>query len=64
MQDAVYRASTDLPGANRIVQMHRTSQGTGSWHFGCELARDVRQDFFASEWRDDRQDEGEARITS
>jgi hypothetical protein len=44
--------------------MHRTSWGTGSWHFGCALARDVRQDYFASEWRDDRQDEGEARITS
>jgi hypothetical protein len=64
MQDAVYRAGTDLPGADRIVQMHRTSWGTGSWHFGCALARDVRQDYFASEWRDDRQDEGEARITS
>ena len=64
MQDAAYGARTDLPSADRIVQMHRTSRDTGSWHFGCESARDIQHDFFASEWGDDRQAEGEARIAS
>jgi hypothetical protein len=36
--------------------MHRTSQGTGSWRFGCVLARDVQEDVFGNEWCDDRQD--------